>query len=281
MTKVITVKLWNRPDLTQQCLDHLQQCWGIEDYHLYLSVDHSEVQSEIIEIIETHPILDSVHASLMYHDKNLGCAGNARHCFEFAFNTVGAALMIHLEDDILAAPDFLAYCEHCQPLLDSGSYFTACGFNRPCHEKQKPYSEGVGQICAKHWFDGTGGFCMVQSQWERIEAMGGMFGVNSITPKGRGPGWQGEEWLMMVKESDKGSWVWPFHKFFSEGKPSLFPMVSRTLNVGKAGLHVMSDAQHTALHHNPNWTGGEYEPTAEFFDEILEDERLFVEDGIL
>jgi hypothetical protein len=296
MNEIITLKCWNRPIYLLRVLNNLSKCRGIEKYPLLISCDKSEPvnQQQILDAINYSGINEKTKVSLVFQQNQLGCAGNTRFLLERSWEN-GAEYCIHLEDDTVPGIDCLEYFEQAVKILDKENLFAACTFNRPVHQLEKPgffedndldASEEVGYVRAKHWFDGAGGFAMTATQWKRILEMGGMFGVNWISEKGRTFNCQGEDWLKEIRKSDSLSWVWPFHKYFSEGKKTLYPEVGRVLNIGQIGLHANAEI-HGKIQYNPWWINHpDYIHYAEedmiYFnvDNIIKDDSKYVEYGI-
>ena len=119
---------------------------------------------------------------------------------------------------------------------------------------------------------------MTIRQWKRIQELGGMFGIEYISTKGRTFDCIGEAWL---QESRRGrlSWAWPFHKYFSEGKYSLFPKISRVINIGEVGLHSNKELQ-KQMHYNENTIQKYGKDITEYDNNITYDYRKFIEHGI-
>lgn len=289
---IITVKAHARPVLLYRCLSALEKCWGIEKYPVVISVDLLDsipMKEQTLTAVEQSNIANKCgEVEIVWHDQRLGCPGNAQYCLSRGFES-GAPYTIHLEDDILFAPDCLSYLEWTVKRLDGGNYFAACTYNRPCHQKTAPHSADIVKTASKKLFDGSGGLAMTSARWRKIQAMGGMFGVNYISDAGRKFDCRGTEWLSEIRKQNLPdptslSWVWPFDKFFSQEDnihlPSVYPIVNRSLNIGKRGLHVKSEQEHSQLQYNQHWTGGAYEPINQFLDEITIDNNKYIEDGI-
>jgi hypothetical protein len=252
---IISVACWNRPIYLLKILDGLLKALQFGPpypFKLLISCDHLDAcnAQQILEAIECSNILKFVDTDLVFHDKNLGCTGNTRFCLEKGFEN-NEQYTIHLEDDTYPSLDLIEYFAQVWPLLDNG-YFAACTFHRPCHQLQAPSLGDVYKLVAKNVFEGAGGFAITRKQWERIQEMGGMFGVEYVPDFAKKYDCRGEVWKSAVAKSDRLGFDWAFDRYFSEGKPCLFPIVSRVLNIGKHGLH-LNPTQWQVTHFNPNW----------------------------
>ncbi len=232
----------------------LRAGYGSPYNKLIISCDKSDpcMAQQMVEAIECTDIANtSMDVELIFHDDHLGCTGNTRYCLERSFED-GQEYTVHLEDDTYPGLDLLGYFNAVAPILDN--YFAACTFHRPIHELVAPSPSMTNRLVAKNVFEGAGGFAITRKRWERILEMGGMFGVDYLSPKAKHVDCRGEEWLREVNgyRSDRLGFDWPFDRYFSEGLPSLYPVVSRVINIGKAGLH-LSPNQWEKLQYNPNW----------------------------
>jgi hypothetical protein len=280
----ISICAWNRPIYLLKVLDGLGKALH---YHaggvrkLLISVDWQDagMSEQIYEAIQCSNIMNWIDTDLVFHDKNLGCTGNTRFCLEKSFEN-DEEWAIHLEDDTYPSIDLFKYFDAVIPILDN--YFAACTFHRPCHELVKPNNLLPDRIVSKRMFEGAGGFAITRKRWNRILEMGGMFGVDYIPDFAKKFDCRGEEWKNAVQKSDRLGFDWPFDRYFSEDLPSLYPIVSRVLNIGKSGLH-LSPNQWLKTHHNPNWIQDDYYKArlGDAWDTkvILVDDKKYTEDG--
>lgn len=281
MAAIISLKCWNRPAYLFTSLVKLSSCNNIEEYPLLISCDKTDrnTQEQILHAIVNSGIKEKTQIEVIFQEKQLGCAGNFKYCFEKSFSN-NEDWTIHIEDDCLLGKDTLIYFEHAIKLLDKNNLFAACSLHRPIHQTISPNSEDVYKLIVRNWFEPCGGFAMTRQQYERIQEMGGVFGVDYISEKGRTFDCQGEDWLKEVHQSFRLSWAWPFHKYFSEGKKSLYPKISRVLNIGRIGLHLTDTNTHQKLQYNKNWIEN-YNCLEGVFEDSFEiDNNKYVEAGI-
>lgn len=281
---IISLKCWNRPIYLYKVLNSLRDCVGIEKYKLIISVDNVDIniQNQIYEAILLSDIHNVIQAEIFFQDSKLGCAGNTRFLLEKSFEISSGDYTIHLEDDTVPSIGCLEYFKQAVDVINKypDKLFAACTFHRPCHQKlnKQEIIDNRNKLTAKKWFDGAGGFAITRNQWNRILEMGGMFGVDGITKKGRTFDCKGEDWLKEINKSDRLSWVWPFHKYFSEDKYTLYPYVGTVLNIGRIGLHCSPEV-HEQIQFNQNWLGYSH-PHIEYDTNIIYDDNKYIEDGI-
>lgn len=232
MVKVITIKNWRRPDLYEKCLNSLAQCDGIEEYTIINCVDPQGKYPKFFERIDrTHPINRKTLPIITHVAKTLlGCAGNTRKAFQLGF-AEKTDFVIHVEDDMILARDFLRYMEWANERFhEDPDIFVAVGWNRRTEMiteerfmKQLPMT-GVRLPLKTYQAFGL---------WRRIwdEVKDGWFGIHwafdepKVVP-------EGDEFLKFIKKSDDGSWGWPMLKYWRRGRYEVYPYISRCQNIG-------------------------------------------------
>ncbi len=122
--KVITMCHYKRPQYSREVLDALRACDGIGDYLILPHVEpgDEEVRAliEAIDFAECLPTFHNIRQGLNANTENALADGFARSDY-----------VIHLEDDILCAPDALRYFEWCRARFAADeSVFTVSGYNR-------------------------------------------------------------------------------------------------------------------------------------------------------
>jgi hypothetical protein len=250
MVTTISVRAWMRPIYLLKVLNGLTQCRGLQKYKLLISCDHFDhsMAEQLYEAIQCSNILDRIETDIVFHDTNLGCTGNFRFCLKQSFKD-GQDYAIFVEDDSYLSIDCLEYFEQTLHLLKD--YFALCTLNRPCHQTIPPKPEDFNKLVARDMFEGANVFCIGRKTYDKIEAKGGIFGVDWISDRGKRADCRGEDWLKEVRKSDRLGWDNPMEKFFRD-LPCIFPVIGRTLNIGKSGLH-LSPNQWLQTHYNENW----------------------------
>lgn len=240
MKSCITIKAWKRDKYLKQVIDSLNKCIGIEHIPVIIGIDPWKSTKK--EMLEAANSLKCEELHVFYHKEQLGCAGNTKWCFDQAFELNEFDYMIHLEDDTPVAPDFINW------MLWAGNYmndrmdvFAVCPFTRRISGQGKGDRSIEGSTLSPH-FDCGGGFGMTKYQWIEIKELGGMFGCvgncNINLPPDK---WKNRGDLIITW---KGSWAWPFNKYFIRGKFCLYPNTNRSNNIG---------AEDGLFNPNPKW----------------------------
>jgi hypothetical protein len=210
MKKVITLLFWNRPQYVRMVLDYLSNCIGIGDYHLAIILDgptHPEIRKICSGIkfarCEVHPI-----------NRHVGCNGATRIALNRGFEL--SDYVIHVEDDILLAPDALQYFEWARQFGGDKKLMTIGAIRHPTG-----------------WLLEHGPFPVGQEIERKVKRDGG-FGVWGWAT------WK-DRWLEFNKiwstESDIAlSWDTRLSRYRNERKlAQLVPLVSRVVNCGAIG----------------------------------------------
>lgn len=116
--KVLSLCLWRRPKYTLAVLDALRHCAGVRDYFLVVGIDGGAPLA--IQQIEKH--IDFAPYTFLRHKEHIGCNQNTKLTLELAFSF--ADYVVHVEDDILFAPDALRYFEWAKQFGGDPSLFT-------------------------------------------------------------------------------------------------------------------------------------------------------------
>lgn len=103
--KVVSLSFWRRPTYTRQVLYALKANSEIKNYHLVIGVDGGG-DPRVLDEIEQ---IDFAPVTLLQHACNVGCNQNLKSTLSLAFSM--SDYVIHIEDDILVAPDALKYFE--------------------------------------------------------------------------------------------------------------------------------------------------------------------------
>ena len=232
MLSAVTIKAWCRPDMLDKTLVSITKAYNYKDRDYIISLDnHEGTREEMIEAVKKFKDTGAT-VKVFYHPKNLGCAGNMRFCFNKAFIDTNYDYMFHLEEDTIVGRDVFNYIDWSMNLTkDDDKIFVVSPFTRKA--QQEWYPEIEDDICKsfKHdHFECGGGWAMHRVTYEEdIKARGDVFGAvgacNTDIP-------DPDKWKETITVTDKGSWAWPFNKYFKRDKYSISPMVSRSNNIG-------------------------------------------------
>ena len=266
---IINIKAWSRPIMLKETLQKLSECYNIKNYNIIISIDGPNTPYKISNfeaaINKSNIKENSKSVDIIYHDKNIGCAGNMKFCFIESFKNKNVNYMIHLEDDTIPGKDFLLFMEAGYNYMkEDEDIFAICPFIRKTHLTEHnikvSLENDIDKIFYRNNFEPGGGFGMNRNQWNKIEKDRGVFGVIGEC----GNDLRGDEWLENLKRkggkiTDKGSWAWPFRQMYLNNKKVIFPKISRTQNIGDVqGLFNPGITWHKTKIFNPKWVENEY-----------------------
>lgn len=135
--RTLTVVGWRRPEYLRAVLISLKHCVGIENYKVWVILDHGHTETLEVAVEES---LDDW--TVMPSDRRLGCNGITRQACELGFSY--SDYHVHLEDDCLPARDCLSWFEWARRFGGDQSVFTVSA-----------YSKQIGRIDAysrRSWF---------------------------------------------------------------------------------------------------------------------------------
>lgn len=262
---VLTMKACNRADYFQKSLASIAACTGVENWKIIVGLEPTAAADEHIEIATDLKKSHNLDITIYLHDKRQGCAGNARFCLEKGFEE--SDFVLHTEDDIVLSKGTLQYFEKLMPIYDEDSnMFAVCSFNRNVWAEQYPLQKPASfpqigsdnsKLYLRRWFEMGGTFMLCRREWESILNKGGMYGVMGECDQDR----TGVNWKSELQVTDWGSWGWTFNKHFREDKYCLFPVTSRTQNIGSIPFPYStfnpSEEFHKKCIYDSTWIGNE------------------------
>jgi len=256
MKSVITIKAWRRPEMLYKVLHGLSHCNFINQFQVALSIDKSNInRHEFKDVIKRSGLIKkAADIKVFYQNQSLGCAGNMKFCLKYAFEELKVDYMIHLEDDTIPAGDFLRFMKwSCKYIHGKDNIFAVCPFTRRTRTIVPAESltlEHLNRIYYYRIFESGGGYGITRNKWELIKSKGGPFGSYGNNKH------KGEEWKKKIIVRDDGSWAWPFNQYFITTEVCLFPLVSRSQNIGdKEGKFNPSPKWHKDRIFQPAWVG--------------------------
>jgi len=140
--------------------------------------------------------------------------------------------MIHLEDDTIVSHDFFSYMDWgIRQAKENHDIFAVCGMISKQHKPWYKLNNNPHESFLADHFECQGGWAMTNEEADNILLMGGPFGVHGNTNYG-GDDVDPEDWKKHLMITNKGSWAWPFNKYFKRDKKVILPMLSRGNNIG-------------------------------------------------
>jgi hypothetical protein len=276
---VLTMKACNRPGYFQKAMESIANCTGVEDWKIIIGLEPTPISDEHIKIAKQFKDSHKLDLTIYLHDKRQGCAGNARFCLEKGFEE--SDFVLHTEDDIILSKGTLQYFESLIPVYtEDPEMFAVCSFNRNVWAEQYPnqkpsFFPEIGsdnnKLYLRRWFEMGGTFMLCRREWDLILKEGGMYGVMGECDQDR----TGIDWKSELQITDWGSWGWTFNKHFRGNKYCLFPVTSRTQNIGEIPFPYStfnpSEEFHKKCIYDPTWIGkdGCKEEQHEILDEFI------------
>ena len=217
--KTISISLYKRPKYTKILLDHLDRCFDIENYKIFICCEPGH--NEVIDMAKN---FRTNQTTTILNRQKLGCTKNIYQCLYIGFNN--SNFHIHLEDDIIPGKDFLLYCQYHEIMSNDQDIFSICGYNKDhlCNNRNSPSLSTTRQ-----WFNPWGWATWVD-RWNNI----------------------------IVKSFEKSftshiSWDVILHNMIRD-KLEIYPLISRTQNIGaEHGTYCPGSEWHKQNQYNEYW----------------------------
>ncbi len=229
---VITMCHFNRPEYSRQVIESLRACDGIEESLLlpHIEPGNDAVRAMIEEI-------DFAECIPTFNAERFGVDLNTELALADGFRRAG--FVIHIEDDVLCAPDLLRYFEWCcERFADDSSVFSITAYNRGDGLPTRAWH----QVDRRHWFHplacGTW-----KNRWQSFRGR-----LHSAEQ-----GWDAFlNWTYCAHEQP-GAMV------------EVYPELSRAQHIGVvSSLHAHSPEWYRDHHHVPHWAGDYDVPGGDF-----------------
>ena len=256
---IITLKAWKRPYYLKQVLDSIAAAPGHENYDYYISIDfHLQTNKQSLDILKKFES-DNPDLNFKYQVSSisLGCAGNMKHCQEYAFMHNDYDYMIHFEDDTIAGRDIFTWYECAREKYGNDPELFAITPFSPNNGRNGMQSrEQVTQSFKTDRFACQGGFLITRNIHTMIYRNGGIFGIHGCNAKlDVTPPEQFKNHVGRIHLS--GSWAIPYEHYFLRidgQKYTIIPKVSRSNNIGsKEGVWNPSEKWHMDNVYNKYW----------------------------
>ncbi|WP_406694964.1 hypothetical protein V5E97_28370 [Singulisphaera sp. Ch08] len=235
--KTISMCLCDRPDYARQVLEALRACDGIGDY---LVLPHVEPGNEEVRaLIEA---IDFAECLPTFNERRLGVNRNTENALLDGFSF--GDFVIHIEDDILLAPDALRYFEWAAARYAAdSSVFSVTGYNR----RADPVApEDYHRTRLRAWFH-PWGWGTWKNRWELFS---GRLYLSPCT------------WDVFLNVN-----------FCAEERTpcchEVYPELARTQNIGRysaIGSHMAEESWFFKYRYLKYWAGNQVVPVAEFHD---------------
>jgi hypothetical protein len=235
--RVITTCQFRRPDYTRQMLAGLRACEGIGEYTILAHLEPGD--EEVHALIRA---IDFAECRRVENVHRLGVNVNAENALRHGFSL--ADYVIHLEDDIICAPDALRYYEWCRDRYGADPrVFSVTGYNR--RSTPAPPSE-YHAVHLRKWFH-PWGFAIWRDRWDLFQ--GRLYSRFDVT------------WDVFLNETFcRGGTTPRCHE--------VYPELSRSQNVGlKTSRRTAMPTAHWSEHMLKYWAA-DLDYPAEAFHEV-------------
>lgn len=222
--KTLSISLYNRPEYTARLLEHLDRCFGVEDYKITICCDPGS--KEVQKLAKN---FRQDQTTVIVNDRRFGCNTNIYQCLAIGFTQ--SDYHIHFEDDTIPGRDCLKYFEWAKDKYkDDKEIFTVSGYVNSDNEMECyfPKNSNTSNVSRRCWFT-PWGWATWKDRFDEMEKVWDFQGRN-------------------------GSWDVTINGTARNGRWELIPTVARTQNIGaEMGTHVPSAEWHKVNHMNSWW----------------------------
>jgi hypothetical protein len=222
--KTLTISLYNRLEYTNKLLQHLDQCYGIEDYDITICCEPG-----FDSVISLAKSFRPDQTNVIVNSRRYGCNTNIYQCLSIGF--LKNDYHIHFEDDTIPGKDCLKYFEWAKEEYRNNPFiFTISGYVNSNNHTEHYYEKNnnINDIYTRQWFTPWG-----WATWkDRFKDMK-------------------EVWDFT---GSRGSWDVSVNSLARKNRFEIAPTVSRIQNIGaEMGTHVYSPEWHKNNHFNEYW----------------------------
>ncbi len=152
---------YNRPEYTRRSLEALSKCEGIREYVVCLFQD-GQRGLPTREMREVKRLLDAIYRDGPTNGvawwgpavEHRGVNRATKAVLDEGFIANSADFVIHVEDDVLLAPDALRFFEHCaETYKDDPEVFSITAYNR---QRERPPEDRWHCVERRSWYHGWG-----------------------------------------------------------------------------------------------------------------------------
>lgn len=215
MNRVITCAFWRRPNYTEQVLSALSKCDGIESYTLFIHLDAPGEDANAKKVLEVVRGITFAPYHIVLKSHHLGCNRNTYEALNHGFTYDD--YVIHIEDDILLAPDAIRFFEWGRAFGDRKDILSVSVWphlHRWVGTSGTPKPAGHDQIAALSDLFHSWGWATWKDRWLEMK----------------------ENWS--TQGDHELSWDHQIHTNVRNGRKCITPLTGRCQNIGaEAGTH--------------------------------------------
>jgi hypothetical protein len=224
LLKTLTVSLYNREEYTKRLLEHLNQCYDIENYDITICC---EPGFKVIEKLAKD--FRPTQTEVVVNNRRYGCNTNIYLCLAIGFSKND--YHIHFEDDTIPGKDCLLYFEWARELYKNNKdILTISGYVNSNNQTEHfyPLNEDLDCVFKRKWFT-PWGWATWKDRFKEMEDVWDFQGKN-------------------------GSWDYTINHIVRRDRYEISPAVSRIQNIGgEMGTHVPNSEWHSNHHLNLYW----------------------------
>lgn len=222
--KTLSISLYNRPKYTKILFDHLDQCFGINEYIIFIYCEPNNY-----EVIELANLFRPQQTVVKINNTKLGCNKNIFQALNNSFMINN--FHIHLEDDTIPGKDFLIYCQWCREYFaNDQDIFSVSGYVNSNNKiaQHIDLNTNFDSISTRNWFT-PWGWATWKDRWDTIKE-----NIESNL-------------------NSTNSWDVTLHNIIRDRK-ECFPVVSRIQNIGaENGTYCPGPEWHRTNQYNEYW----------------------------
>lgn len=158
--KTLTVSLYNRPEYTEKTLQHLSECFDIENYQVGIFCEPGN--KKVIELAQE--FTKAKHTFVVVNKTRLGCNANIYQCLMNGFSTND--YHIHIEDDTVPGKDALLYFEWARhEFKEDPTVYTVTAYSKN-NNPNKPIDQEK-YVVKNRWFT-PWGWATWKDRWQSL-----------------------------------------------------------------------------------------------------------------
>jgi hypothetical protein len=222
--KTLSLSLHNRPDYTKILLDHLDRCFDIDSYQIFICCEPTNT-----EVISMAKNFRTQQTSVIVNSQKLGCTKNIFQCLKIGFEH--SEFHTHLEDDTIPGKDYLLYCQYHEQFKSYTDIFSVSGYVNSKNHIEQYFTPNTDYDISKtrQWFTPWGWSTWID-RW-----------TNIIIPSFQKAFDAYDSWDIVLQKS-------------IDNKVEIFPAVARVQNIGaENGTYCPGSEWHKKNQYNEYW----------------------------
>ena len=234
----IALFVYNRPEHTRQTLEALRENGLARQSDLFVFADGARSHSQVAAVEAVRKLIRAIDGfqsvTIIEREHNFGLSKSVISGVTHLCNEYGRAIAV--EDDVITAPDFLAFMNHAlQRYVDEPRMFSVCAFNLPI---VPPKTYSYDAFCSYRF--ACWGWGTWKDRWEKADWSVRDFPefmADQAKRRRFNRGGDDLSWLLGLHMEGKiDSWdiIWGYTHFKYDAL-ALLPVYSKVYNIGMDG----------------------------------------------